>query len=501
MAQFAAKTILILGLGESGLAMARWCAREGAAVRVADTRAQPPGRAALETAVPQAQVVCGVLTLDLLDGVDLIGISPGLAPAQAPQAALLAAARERGLAVWSEVEFFAQKLAALQRERDYRPRVLAITGTNGKTTVTSLTGKLCQRAGYSTVVAGNISPALLDALCVALDSNQLPRVWVLELSSFQLALNNSLQADAAAVLNLSEDHLDWHDSMEAYVAAKAGIFAAATQRILNRNDARVFAMAAGAGSAGVISFGTDAPDLEANESFGIVQEGGMRWLACSETPESEGGKPGRGRQKRLVREPAVLRRLMPVDALHIRGDHNAANALAALALCRAIDLPVAPLLHALREYRGEPHRVELVAQVNGVDFVDDSKGTNVGATVAALQGLGGRRRLILIAGGEGKGQDFAPLAGPVARNARAVFLIGRDGPLIEAALAESSVPVTLCPTLEDAVHGAAACAQSGDTVLLSPACASFDMFRDYKHRAGVFVAAVHELAMEAGQPC
>ena len=507
------KSVLILGLGESGLAMARWCAREGARVRVADTRAVPPGQAALAAELPDVALHCGAFAAELLDGIDLVGISPGLAPAQEPQASLLAAARAQGIAVWGELEFFARKLAALAAQQKYRPRVLAITGTNGKTTVTSLTGKLCRRAGLSTVVAGNISPSLLAALTAALDAQgeaqALPQAWVLELSSFQLALPGSFAPDAATVLNLSEDHLDWHTGMDDYAAAKARIFAPGTVRVLNRNDARVWSMGDANGHARVIGFGTDAPDLDADESFGIVQDGGIRWLAFSEVPESEEKKPARGRQKSLAnvaREPAFLRRLMPVDALHIRGDHNAANALAALALCRAIGLPTAPLLHGLREYRGEPHRVELVANIEGVDYVDDSKGTNVGATAAALEGLGSQAqsraaRIVLIAGGEGKGQDFGPLALPVAAHARAVLLIGRDAPLVRAALVESGVPLTDCASLEEAVRAAAEAARPGDTVLLSPACASFDMFRNYAHRAEVFAAAVHELAAEVGQPC
>jgi len=499
------QTVLILGLGESGLAMARWSAREGALVRVADTRAEPPQRGALSAALPDVPLHCGSFPESLLDGVDLVGISPGLALAQEPQQTLLQGARERGIAIWSEVEFFAQKLAELKSERDYQPRLLAITGTNGKTTVTSLTGKLCQRAGMSTLVAGNISPSLLDALTGALDADALPQVWVLELSSFQLELPGSLQPDAATVLNVSQDHLDWHGGMTPYAQAKARIFAATTVRILNRNDARVMAMTAdgAATAAPVISFGIDAPDSSAPESFGIVHEGGMRWLAHSEAPEAEGERGGRRRQKVLMREPPLLRRLMPVDALHIRGDHNAANALAALALCRAIDLPIAALLHGLREYRGEPHRVELVAQLAGVDYVDDSKGTNVGATVAALEGLGGPdpAHILLIAGGDGKGQDFAPLAAPVARHARAVLLIGKDAAALRAVLADGGVPLIDCATLEEAVRAAASQSRPGDTVLLSPACASLDMFRDYKHRAEVFVATVQELAQEAGQPC
>jgi UDP-N-acetylmuramoylalanine--D-glutamate ligase len=491
------KCVLVLGLGETGLALAHWCARGGAAVVVADTRADPPGRAQLMAEWPEMAFSAGQMPLSLLEGVDLVAISPGLAPHGEPQAKLINAAHERGIPVWSEIEFFAQELATLRNERGYAPHVLAITGTNGKTTVTSLTGLLCERAGRHTAVAGNISPAALAALEQALLADELPEVWVLELSSFQLQHTYTLNASAAAVLNISQDHLDWHQSMDAYSAAKARVFGPDTIRILCRDDPRSMAMASPESSQRDITFGLDAPT--GAHSYGIVDEGGMRWLEMNEPAQSE---PRKARQRKLVEEEPIRRRLMPVDALHIRGNHNAANALAALALCRAIDLPLAPMLHGLREYTGEPHRVELICRVHDVDYIDDSKGTNVGATVAALEGLG--QRVVLIAGGEGKGQDFNVLCEPVARHARAVMLIGKDASRIRAALlpaATRGVALVDCASLEQAVVAASEHAQSGDAVLLSPACASFDMFRDYKHRAQVFLDAARELAMQAGQPC
>jgi UDP-N-acetylmuramoylalanine--D-glutamate ligase len=490
------KLALVLGLGESGLAMAQWLARCGARVRVADTRAEPQRLPALREAVPGAQFVAGPFDAALLDGADFVAVSPGLAPGR-ELAAIAPAAQERNIPLWGEIELFAQALAALRQERGYAPKVIAITGTNGKTTVTSLTGLLCRRSGLTTRVAGNISPAALDVLREVLDSEQLPQAWVLELSSFQLHTTYSLQADAATVLNVTQDHLDWHGDMAAYAADKARIFGAHTVRVLNRDDATVMRMAAP--GAPVLSFGIGEP--ETPDSFGLVNERGVLWLATA-VPGEESEKK---RKKNEAPEPVAcsVSRLMPADALHIRGLHNAANALAALALCRACGLPLAPLLHGLREYKGEPHRVELVASIEGVDYYDDSKGTNVGATVAALEGLGkafgGDQQIVLIAGGDGKGQDFAPLALPVSRYVRAVLLIGRDAPALRAAIEPSGVPAFDLADLPQAVRRASGLAKPGDAVLLSPACASLDMFTNYAHRAQVFVDEVREIALEKGQ--
>ncbi len=487
------KQVLVLGLGESGLAMVQWLARCGAAVRVADTREAPDRLPVLRESVPAAEFVSGEFVPALLDNMDFVALSPGLAPNR-DLSALLPAAEERGIPVWGEIELFAQALAALREERAYVPKLIAITGTNGKTTVTSLTGLLCKRAGLTVQIAGNISPAALDVLRDALDKDELPQVWVLELSSFQLHSTYSLNADAATVLNVTQDHLDWHGDMESYAADKARIFGIDTVRVLNRDDKAVMSMATP--QASVMSFGTDAPDRP--ECFGLVNENGMHWLAMA-VSHDEGE---RKRRRKDEAEPQIsVNRLMPADALRIRGLHNASNALAALALCRAIGLPLAPLLHGLREYQGEPHRVELVTTISGVEYYDDSKGTNVGATVAAMNGLGASLsgRLILIAGGDGKGQDFGPLAAGVARYARGVLLIGRDAGRIREALCESSVALIDCESLEQAVDKAAEIAQAGDAVLLSPACASLDMFRNYAHRAQVFIDAVREVALARGE--
>jgi UDP-N-acetylmuramoylalanine--D-glutamate ligase len=489
------KQVLVLGLGESGLAMARWLARCGATLRVADTREQPQRLSDLRDAVPDAEFIGGEFAAGLLDNIDFIAVSPGLAPGR-ELANIMPGAQEKNIPLWGEIELFAQALAALRAERGYAPKVIAITGTNGKTTVTSLTGLLCQRAGLAVQVAGNISPAALDVLRAALDSDELPQAWVLELSSFQLHTTYSLQADAATVLNVTQDHLDWHGDMDAYAADKARIFGAHTIRVLNRDDATVMQTASPLASS--ITFGADEP--EQADCFGLVDDNGMRWLSVAVAAEE--GQTKR-RKKDNVELPVSVNRLMPADALKIRGQHNAVNALAALALCRAIGLPLAPLLHGVREYRGEPHRVELVATIGSVEYYDDSKGTNVGATVAALKGLGlaqaGSGRLVLIAGGDGKGQDFSPLAEPVAKHARAVLLIGRDAAAIRAAVERSGIELIDCETLEAAVQKASEFARSGDSVLLSPACASLDMFRNYKHRAEVFVDAVRELALSRGE--
>ena len=490
---YAGKQALVLGLGESGLAIARWLAHCNARVRVADTRAAPERLPALREAVPHAEFISGEFTQALLDGIDFIVLSPGLAPHR-ELAAILPAAQERNLPVWSEIELFAQALEALKQSQAYSPKIVAITGTNGKTTVTRLTGQLVAAAGLSVQVAGNISPTTLDVLRDVLAHDQLPQCWVLELSSFQLFSTYSLNADAAVVLNLSQDHLDWHEDMAAYAAAKARIFGPDTVRVLNRDDAMVMAMTKP--SSMVVSFGIDKPN--APDCLGLSDEGGMQWLMLA-MAHDEGEKKKRGKPRQDVE--LYINRLMPVDALKIRGQHNATNVLAALALCRAIDLPLAPILHAARQYTGEPHRVELIATIAGVEYFDDSKGTNVGATVAALKGLGAGHaaRLILIAGGDGKGQDFSPLAPVVARYVKAVILIGRDAPLIADAIASTQVPVLRCDSLQQAVNTAAQQASEGDQVLLSPACASFDMFTSYAHRAEVFVDAVHELGLARGE--
>lgn len=455
------KRVLVLGLGETGLSMARWIARQGGVVRVADTRAAPPAGDALNAAVPTAEVVAGPFADRLLDGIDLVAASPGV-PLAEP---VVQAASARGFEVVGDVELFARFLA-----RQPRARAIAITGTNGKSTVTALAGAMCRAAGVDTEVAGNISPAALTALLDRLDRGRLPEVWVLELSSFQLETTSSLAPDAATVLNVTPDHLDRYSTVAAYAAAKARIFGGDGVQVLNRDDAASIGMQRPGRR--VITFGLDAAPHD--EQFGLLKTAGEHWLALGDKP------------------------LLAVREMQLAGLHNAANALAALALCRAIGVPLAPLFEALRSFRGLPHRVERVAQIGDVAFYDDSKGTNVGSTVAALAGLarqmnGTGGKVVLIAGGDGKQQDFAPLADAVAGAARTVVLIGRDAPLIASAIAPSGARIERAASMTDAVACAFKAAHAGDVVLLSPACASFDMFANYKQRGEAFCAAVKEL--------
>jgi UDP-N-acetylmuramoylalanine--D-glutamate ligase len=695
------KNVLILGLGASGLAMARWCAGQGARVRVWDSRANPPQAAALKAEVEGSTLFSGELAAESLHGIARVYKSPGLSPNDARLAALLQAAKLANVPVRGELDLFSQALAQLKAERGYAPKILAITGTNGKTTTTSLAGQLVERAGRSVAVAGNIGPTMLDTLAAAIAAqavadveaaeqaaaqalidaeeaaakaaqdaiaqeaarvaaekqarldaelkaaddakavvaaaaaqakadaaaskaaraeakaakaaakanpdaalempveveapaedaidaelvetedadelrelaaldgsdvpaqladdvdeahadeqladdvaevqeaarlpdddapaitlippppadpvfSHLPQVWVLELSSFQLDDVQDFNPSAATVLNVTQDHLDWHGTMAAYGAAKARIFGTAmgnnampgTVMVVNRDDAVVEAMIpppvtvkptrrgerAKLVSRRVVRFGLDAPREPGD--FGLVEEGGMAWLVrAMELDPTIKRKPGDV-------DDLVVQRLMPADALRIRGRHNASNALAALALASAVGIPLAPMLHGLREYRGEPHRVEPVGMIGQVEFFDDSKGTNVGATVAALNGLGQDRapsKLVVILGGDGKGQDFAPLAEPLRRHARAAATIGKDAEGLEAVLQSVGVRFERHATLEAATRWAHQQAEGSDAVLLSPACASLDMFRDYKHRADVFVATVRDIADDAGE--
>ena len=470
MSALTGKHVLVLGLGESGLAMARWCALRGARVRVADSRRVPPGRDALREDAPLAELISGDFGAEVLDGVDLVALSPGLDP----RVGVVAEARRRGLPISGEITLLADALRELGvREHT---RILAITGTNGKTTTTALSAALARSVGVDAVAAGNISPAALDVLMERLELGlALPECWVLELSSFQIETMHGLDADAATVLNVSDDHLDRYPSVQDYAATKAVIFQGSGVQVLNRDDARVATMALPGRR--VIRFGVQAP--EGVEDYGIARRGGADWLV-------------RGEQA-----------LIALADLPLAGRHNAMNVLAALALCES-GLGIEPkrLITGLLAFRGLPHRVQLVAErADGVRFYDDSKGTNVGAAVAALAGFDAP--VVLIAGGDGKGQDFAPLAALIAHKARAVVLMGRDAARIEAALAGvgacadagkgAGVRIERATDLDDAVLRAARLAHPGDIVLLSPACASLDMFRNYVHRAEVFVAAARRL--------
>jgi len=458
------KQVLVLGLGDTGLSCARWLAARGAGVSVADTRAAPPHAGRLTDWLPEVPLYSGPFDDARLQAADLLVLSPGVPLADPAVARAIAA----GVEAVGDVELFARAIAALNTQREHPMRLIAITGSNGKSTVTAMCGDMCRMAGVATCVAGNIGLPVLDALYEIEQGNATaPEVWVLELSSFQLETTTSLNADAATVLNLSEDHMDRYPDMEAYAAAKARIFSGNGVQVLNRDDPRTLAMALPGRR--VVSFGLDRSPQE--ESFGLCED-------------------------ELCLDGALL---MPLSALPVAGLHNAANALAALALTRALGLPMAALLRGLMHFKGLPHRVEKIAEIGGVTWYDDSKGTNVGATEAALYGMG-KRKAVVILGGDGKGQDFSPLKAAVEANARAVLLIGRDAPLIEAAIAGSGIEMRRAATLQEAVEQAQRLAQPGDAVLLSPACASFDMFRNYVHRAEVFVAAVNRLAASADAP-
>jgi UDP-N-acetylmuramoylalanine--D-glutamate ligase len=445
------KQVLVLGLGDTGLSAVRALARRGARLRAADTRAAPPALGAVRAEHPEVELALGPFAEALLAGVDAVVASPGVALGEP----VLRAALGRGIEVVGDVEIFAREVARVAPGS----RVLAITGTNGKSTVTALAGAMGKAAGLRTVVAGNIGLPVLDVL----DGPEAARtqLFVLELSSYQLETTSSLALDAAAMLNLSQDHLDRYGSMEAYARAKARIFLHAKTRVVNRDDAWSRAMAGGART---FSFGLGVP----------------------RSADEWGFDAARATMRRGAED------LMPVDAMAMKGLHNAANGLAAHALLSAIDAPKPALVAALREFKGLRHRVELVAEARGVRFYDDSKGTNVGATVAALEGF--TTPVVLIAGGDGKGQDFSPLAPAVAKRARAVVLIGRDAPAMAAAFAGTGVPIERADSMPQAVEAAFGRAQAGDSVLLSPACASFDMFRNYGHRGDAFAEAARALS-------
>ena len=394
------------------------------------------------------------------------------APESTGASRIVSDAIRRGVPVVGDIEIFAQALAeAAPREGGRVPHVVAITGSNGKSTVTAMAGEVSRAAGRSTVVAGNIGLPVLDALGEIEAGGTMPDVFVLELSSFQLESTSSLNADAATVLNVSEDHLDRYEGIADYAAAKARIFEGTGVQVLNRLDRRSMSMARAGREQRTI--GVDAPHGE-NE-WGIETSSGEALLAHGSEI------------------------LMPAAELPLAGLHNALNALAALALTDAIWLPSAPSLEALRRFRGLPHRMEKVTDIGGIAFYDDSKGTNVGATVAALNGM--TMPVALIAGGDGKGQDFAPLAPAVKAHAKAVVLIGRDADAIHSVLAGCGIPLLRAASMDDAVEQAYRASAPGDAVVLSPACASYDMFRSYVHRAQVFVEAVTKLAKrEEGTP-
>ncbi len=454
------KTVLVLGMGVTGLSMTKWLLRQEATLRVADSRLAPPCLEAVRKIIPAKQICQGKFDPKLLEDVAFVAISPGV-PLSDP---LVQQAKNHGVPVLGDISLF---IEAFVQNDTPEPKILAITGSNGKTTVTAMVGAMLAKSGWDVETAGNIGPAVLDAFMQRIDAGKLPQAWILEMSSFQLEIVQNLNADVAAVLNLSEDHLDRYVDMHAYAIAKARIFqrdvSGDAVQILNRDDPGVCAMALADRKQILFGLGEPASEMD----FGLLCDGNDIWLAQGKTC------------------------LMKTSELVVTGLHNAINALAALAICRAMALPYEPLLQALREFRGLPHRMEKVAAFNGVTFYDDSKSTNVGATVAALNGM--KQNVVLIAGGDGKGQDFSPLRNPVAASARAVILIGRDAEKIALAIKNCGVPLHFSTTMQEAMQTSFLLAQTGDVVLLSPGCASFDMFRNYIHRAEVFIAAVREI--------
>jgi UDP-N-acetylmuramoylalanine--D-glutamate ligase len=442
----AAARVLVVGLGKTGMSCARFLARRGAAVAVTDTRVEPPGLDDIRRELPDVALFLGGFDRSAFAAAELIVVSPGVSIEEPA----IREARARGVTVLGDIELFAQSAHA---------PVAAITGSNGKSTTTMLLGEMARIAGRRAAVGGNLGEPALDLLDPAVE------LYVLELSSFQLETTESLAPAVATVLNVSPDHMDRYPDLAAYAGAKARVLRGAEVAVLNRDDPLVTAMPGGCERRG-FTLGEPAPG-----DFGVRQHAGAPWLCRGEEP--------------LIRAAEVA----------IPGSHNRANALAALAMGDALGLPLEAMREALRGFRGLPHRTQLVAEIGGVRFYDDSKGTNVGATAAALEGFADAApaRTVLIAGGDGKGQDFAALGPLLARTARCVVLIGRDAPLIEAVL-DPATPRVRARDMAEAVRLAAAQARPGDQVLLSPACASFDMFRNYEHRGDVFADAVRRLA-------
>ena len=449
------RRVLVLGLGTTGLSAARWATRQGAQVAVADTRADPPCAAQLRAELPQIRLTTGPIGEATLAGAQTIIISPGLAKDQPP----IRAAVEAGAELVGDVELFARALPP-------RQRLVAITGSNGKTTVTALTAQLLRGTGLVAATVGNIGEPVLDALSAYEQGAPWPDVLVTELSSFQLETTASLRPVAATVLNVTENHLDRYVDLDAYAAAKARIFLNGGAQILNRDDPRSLAMRRPGRS--VQTFGGGVPT--GKHEWGLVEREGRPWLAHGDSL------------------------LIAADELALVGRHNTFNALAALALASTVSAVDPGMLRALAAFQGLPHRMERVTDIADVLYVNDSKATTVAATLAALEGLA--RPAVLIAGGDGKGQDFAPLKPAVEARCRAVILLGRDAPAIAAALAGATVAVEFAPALETAVARAIAHARPGDAVLLSPACASLDMFRDYIERGERFKAAIAAHARE-----
>ncbi|MDH0336705.1 UDP-N-acetylmuramoyl-L-alanine--D-glutamate ligase [Metapseudomonas otitidis] len=438
---------IVVGLGKSGMSLVRFLARQGVPFAVADTRENPPELATLRLQFPQVEVRCGELDVEFLCRAQELYVSPGLALATPA----LQEAAKRGVKLSGDIELFA---------RHAKAPIVAITGSNAKSTVTTLVGDMARAAGKRVAVGGNLGTPALDLLADDIE------LYVMELSSFQLETTERLNAEVATVLNVSEDHMDRYADMQAYHLAKHRIFRGARQVVVNRGDALSRPLVAD--QLPCWSFGLNKPDFKA---FGLIEEDGEKYLAYQ------------------------FEKLMPVRELKVRGAHNQANALAALALGHAVGLPFGPMLAALREFTGLAHRCQWVRELRGAAYYDDSKATNVGAALAAIEGLGADidGKLVLIAGGDGKGADFSGLTAPVARYCRAVVLLGRDAELIAAALGDA-VPLVRVKTLDEAVQRCAELAREGDAVLLSPACASLDMFKNFEERGRLFAQAAEGLS-------
>lgn len=438
---------IVVGLGKSGMSLVRFLARQGVPFAVADTRENPPELATLRLQFPQVEVRCGELDVEFLCRAQELYVSPGLALATPA----LQEAAKRGVKLSGDIELFA---------RHAKAPIVAITGSNAKSTVTTLVGDMARAAGKRVAVGGNLGTPALDLLADDIE------LYVMELSSFQLETTERLNAEVATVLNVSEDHMDRYADMQAYHLAKHRIFRGARQVVVNRGDALSRPLVAD--QLPCWSFGLNKPDFKA---FGLIEEDGEKYLAYQ------------------------FEKLMPVRELKVRGAHNQANALAALALGHAVGLPFGPMLAALREFTGLAHRCQWVRELRGVAYYDDSKATNVGAALAAIEGLGADidGKLVLIAGGDGKGADFSGLTAPVARYCRAVVLLGRDAELIAAALGDA-VPLVRVKILDEAVQRCAELAREGDAVLLSPACASLDMFKNFEERGRLFAQAAEGLS-------
>ena len=437
----------IVGMGATGLSAARFLSSIGKSFVFADSRSEPPRLSEVREQYPDVSLMLGPFAEDLLLGFDRVVVSPGVSLEEPA----LVAARERGVKLIGDVELFLEQAAA---------PVIVITGSNGKSTVTTLLGKMAEACELSVGVGGNLGTPMLDLL------DKRHQLYVIELSSFQLELVTDTQGAIAGLLNISPDHMDRYAGLQQYHAAKHRIFLGASRVINNRQDPLTNPLLST--SVKQSSFGLNKPDLG---SFGLIDEAGQSWLACG------------------------LDQLMPVSEVAIKGTHNIANALAALALGQAAGLEMSAMLETLKTYSGLPHRCEHIATIDNVMYIDDSKGTNVGATIAALNGFGdsAAAKLILIAGGQGKEQDFSKLQKPVKQFVKQAALFGEDAALIAAAL-QGTTQVELCDSLEDAVAKAHANAESGDIVLLSPACASFDMFSGFEQRGRCFQNAVKAVA-------